>query len=130
MDVVYRLANASVTVRIMHHLMTSQVPLAFVTVLHHDDDWIIRVKSSGPLTEFDSLNFEAFLAEHGEPYQPHLRQQVALDSLEVGLSPQETLLRYQVTVLSHGIPCPEAIRTLQHQCTQEFGYGPPTLMSN
>ena len=45
MDYIYHLANASLTLRVVEHLLgNSTLPLAFMTVIHQIDGWVIKVR--------------------------------------------------------------------------------------
>lgn len=128
MDYLYYLANASLTLRVVEHLLTSsQIPVKFVTVIHQIDGWIVRVKMNGYLEPQQHGNFRAFMNELGIPYEPGIRVQMALWGLETGQSPIDVMHRYQVAVVSHGTPDREEIEEFRKQFVQGLGYCPETL---
>ncbi|MEB3272789.1 MAG: hypothetical protein ACO4CG_09110 [Prochlorothrix sp.] len=128
MDYLYYLANASLTLRVVEHLHDHpHLPLSFLTVIHQIDGWILRVKLEHPLTEHDDLDFRAFLNELGISYDPGMRLQMALWSLETGQSPITVMRRYQVAVVSHGRPDSGEIEEFRQQFVRGLGYCPETL---
>ena len=128
MDYLYFLANASLTLRIIEYLRKNrQLSVCFVTVIHKIDGWIIRVKFNSPLNSQRDGDFSAYMKELGIPYQPDIRLQMALWSLETGQSPVEVMRRYQVAVVSHGTPDSSDIEAFRQQFTKGLGYCPETL---
>jgi hypothetical protein len=128
MDYLYFLANASLTLRVIEYLRRNpQLNLKFVTVIHQIDGWIIKIKLHKPLTIDLDGDFRAFLAELGIAYVPEMRLQMALWSLETGQSPVEVMRRYQVPVVSHGMPDHRDIEAFREQFTLGLGYCPETL---
>jgi len=51
----------------------------------------------------------------GIPYEPPMRINMALWSLEAGQSPIDVMRRYQVAVVSHGSPAREEIEAFRQQ---------------
>ena len=128
MEYLYYLANASLTLRIVEYLHGKpQIPVAFVTVIHLVDGWVVKVKMNSTLTPQQSGDFQAFLNELGTPYQPPTRIYMALLKLEAGEPPIYVMRRYQVVVVSHGSPDCSEIEAFRHQFTQGLGYCPETL---
>ena len=128
MDYLYFLANASLTLRIIEYLRKNrQLSVCFVTVIHKIDGWMIRVKFNSPLNSQQDGDFSAYMKELGIPYQPDIRLQMALWSLETGQSPVEVMRRYQVAVVSHGTPDSSDIEAFRQQFTKGLGYCPETL---
>ncbi|HBB34055.1 MAG TPA: hypothetical protein DDZ80_22720 [Cyanobacteria bacterium UBA8803] len=128
MDYVYFLANASLTLRVVEYLHSmSQLPLQFLTVIHQIDGWVIKVKMTRPITPQQHGDFRAFMSELGIPYEPDIRLQMALWSLETGQSPIDVMRRYQVAVVSHGSPDRGDIEAFRQQFTMGLGYCPETL---
>lgn len=128
MEYLYYLANASLTLRIVEFLHgRPQMPVAFVTVIHQIDGWVVKIKMKSPLGSQRSGDFQAFLNELGISYEPPMRVNMALWSLEAGQSPIEVMRRYQVAVVSHGSPEREEIEAFKHQFVQGLGYCPETL---
>ncbi len=128
MDYLYFLANASLTLRVVEYLKsTQQLPVQFMTVIHQIDGWVIKVKMNRPLSPHQHGDFRAFMSELGIPYDPEIRLQMALWSLETGQSPIEVMRRYQVAVVSHGTPDKSDIEAFRQQFTMGLGYCPETL---
>lgn len=128
MEYLYYLANASLTLRIIEYLHgRPQMPVAFVTVIHQIDGWVIKVKMNSPLSPQQTGDFQAFLNELGISYEPPMRVNMALWSLEAGQSPVDVMRRYQVAVVSHGNPEREEIEAFRQQFVRGLGYCPETL---
>lgn len=128
MEYIYYLANASLTLRIVEYLhYTPQIPVAFVTVIHQIDGWIVKVKMNSPINSQLDGDFRAFLNELGISYEPPMRVNMALWSLEAGQSPIDVMRRYQVAIVSHGSPQREEIEAFRQQFVRGLGYCPETL---
>jgi len=128
MDYLYFLANASLTLRVVEYLHSMpQLPLQFMTVIHQIDGWVVKVKMKQPLTPHQHGDFRAYMNELGIPYDPEIRLQMALWSLETGQSPIDVMRRYQVAVVSHGNPDKSDIEAFRQQFTMGLGYCPETL---
>lgn len=128
MEYLYYLANASLTLRIVEYLHGKpQVPVAFVTVIHQIDGWVVKVKMNSPLNSQEDGDFRAFLNELGISYEPPMRVNMALWGLEAGQSPVDVMRRYQVAVVSHGSPQREEIEAFRQQFVRGLGYCPETL---
>lgn len=128
MEYIYYLANASICLRIIEYLhATPRLAVASVTVIHQIDGWVLKVKLSEQLETWEEGNLRAFLNEMGFPYQPEIRVQMALWSLETGQSPISVMRRYQVAVVSHGNPERSEIEEFRKQFVQGLGYCPETL---
>lgn len=128
MEYVYFLANASLTLRVVEYLHTMpQLPVRLMTVIHQIDGWVIKVKMSNHLNSQQDGDFRAFMNELGIPYEPAIRLQMALWSLETGQSPIDVMRRYQVAVVSHGSPDRSDIEAFRQQFTKGLGYCPETL---
>lgn len=128
MDYLYFLANASLTLRVVEYLHSmTQIPVQYTTVIHQIDGWVIKVKMSYPLTPQQHGDFQAFMKELGIPFQPDMRLQMAFWSLDTGQSPIDVMRRYQVAVVSHGIPDKADIEAFRQQFTMGLGYCPETL---
>lgn len=124
----YFLANASLTLRVTEHLRKSPYLKAeFITVIHQIDGWVVRIKLNDAITPEDHGNFVAYLNELGIPYNPDVRVQMAFWSLEAGQTPINVMRRYQVAVVSHGLPDISDIEAFRHQFTKGLGYCPETL---
>ncbi|MBD2740149.1 hypothetical protein [Coleofasciculus sp. FACHB-1120] len=128
MEYVYFLANASLTLRVVEYLHTMpQLPVRLMTVIHQIDGWVIKVKMNNHLNSQQDGDFRAFMNELGIPYDPAIRLQMALWSLETGQSPIDVMRRYQVAVVSHGSPDRSDIEAFRQQFTKGLGYCPETL---
>lgn len=128
MEYLYYLANASLTLRLVEYLHGKpQMPVAFVTVIHLLDGWVVKVKMNSPLNSQHSEDFRAFLNELGIPYEPPVCVNMALASLEAGQSPVNVMRRYQVVVVSHGSPQRKEIEAFRQQFIRGLGYCPETL---
>lgn len=128
MDYVYYLANASLTLRVVEHLMgTPSLPLDFITVIHQIDGWVVRVKLHDTVGSTEAENFRAYLEELGIPCEPGIRVRMALWGLETKQSPVEVMRRYQVAIVSHGRPDCEEIEAFRRQFVMGLGYCPETL---
>lgn len=127
MDYLYYIANTSLTLRVIEFLLDSKLPVRFITVIHQIDGWIVKVKMNQYLDPYDHGNFRAFMNELGIPYEPGIRVQMALWSLETGQSPVDVMQRYQVAVVSHGRPDRIEVEEFRNQFVQGLGYCPETL---
>ena len=128
MDYLYFLANASLTLRVIEYLKgINHLAVASMTVIHQIDGWIIKVKFNQPPTPRQHGDFRAFMSELGIPYEPEIRLQMVLWSLETGQSPIDVMRRYQVAVVSHGNPDKNDIEAFRQQFTRGLGYCPETL---
>ncbi|MGK7923239.1 MAG: hypothetical protein AB4080_24895 [Trichodesmium sp.] len=128
MEYLYFLANTSLCLRVVEYLNTAnQLPFQFMTVIHQIDGWVIKVKMSHYLTPQQHGDFRAFMNELGIPYEPDIRVRMALWGLETGQSPLSVMRRYQVAVVSHGLPNPDEIEAFRTQFVKGLGYCPETL---
>jgi hypothetical protein len=128
MDYLYSLANASLTLRIIEYLRTmNYLSSCSMTVIHQIDGWIIRIKFQQPLPPYEHGNFRAYMHELGIPYEPEIRLQMVFWSLDTGQSPVDVMRRYQVAIVSHGMPDVSDIEAFREQFTNGLGYCPETL---
>ncbi|MEH2061167.1 MAG: hypothetical protein V7K50_02675 [Nostoc sp.] len=128
MEYLYYLANASLTLRVVQHLHARpQTPVSFVTVIHQIDGWVVRIKLKGQISAQEDGDFRAFLNELGISYEPPMRVQMALWSLESGQCPVDVMRRYQVAIVSHGSPERDEIEAFRQQFVRGLGYCPETL---
>lgn len=129
MDELFVLENASLVLRLIHHLTSNgSFPLKFLTVIHEDADWIVRLKSSRLLPRPQEKDLDAFLWEIGVPCQPSLSLTQALMDLELGRSPVEVMQQYRVVVVSHGIPSAIEVEFFRRDFMARLGYCPCTLI--
>ncbi|MFZ4639045.1 MAG: hypothetical protein ACOYMP_01405 [Nodosilinea sp.] len=128
MEYTYYLANASLTLRIVEHLLASpHLSLEFMTVIHQIDGWVTRIKLNASTAAWVSEDFRAYLNELGVAYDPGMRVRMALWALEVGQAPVDVMRRYQVAIVSHGKPDREDIEAFRRQFVMGLGYCPETL---
>ncbi|ASC72790.1 hypothetical protein XM38_037490 [Halomicronema hongdechloris C2206] len=128
MEYTYYLANASLCLRVVEHLLgTPRLPLEFMTVVHQIDGWIIKVKMSATMATSDAEDFRAYLNELGISHDPGIRVRMALWGLETGQSPVDVMRRYQVAIVSHGKPDRDEIEAFRRQFVMGLGYCPETL---
>jgi len=128
MEYLYYLGNASLSLRIVQYLHgRPQFPVSFVSVIHQIDGWVVRIKLKDTVSDQQDGDFRAFLNELGISYQPPMRVQMALWSLEAGQTPVDVMRRYQVAIVSHGSPEREEIEAFRQQFVRGLGYCPETL---
>nr|ALP46163.1 arsenate reductase [Leptolyngbya tenuis S3] len=128
MDYIYHLANASLTLRIVEHLLrASSLPLAWMTVIHQIGGWVVKVRMNSTIEESAAEDLRAYLTELGIPHEPNIRLRMALWGLETGQSPVDVMRRYQVAVVSHGRPDRKEIEAFRSQFVMGLGYCPETL---
>jgi hypothetical protein len=128
MKYIYFLANASLTLRLIDHLCgNSELPTSIVTVIHRIDGWLVKIHFQQSLTSDQHGDFQAYLNEIGIPYEPEIRLQMALWSLEVGQPMVDVMRRYQLAIVSHGQPNYSDIEAFREQFTKGLGYCPETL---
>jgi len=128
MKYIYFLSNASLTLRLIDHLRRdSEFPDSIVTVIHRIDGWLIKIKFLSDLNPEEHCDFQAYLNEIGISYEPDIRLQMALWSLDMGQSIVEVMRRYQLAVVSHGQPNYSDIEAFREQFTKGLGYCPETL---
>jgi hypothetical protein len=128
MEYTYYLANASLTLRVVEHLLNpSRLPLDFMTVIHQIDGWVVRVKMNDSVGVCEAEDFRAYLNELGIAYDPGIRVRMALWGLETGQSPIDVMRRYQVAIVSHGKPDRDEIEAFRRQFVMGLGYCPETL---
>lgn len=128
MDYLYHLANASLTLRVVEHLLDMDaLPLSFMTVIHQIDGWVIKIRLDDTVQSSAAEDFRAYLSELGISHEPNIRLRMALWGLETGQSPVDVMRRYQVAVVSHGRPDSEEIEAFRGQFVRGLGYCPETL---
>ena len=128
MEYLYYIANASLTLRIAEYLHSaSHLPVDFMSVIHQIDGWVVRIKLKGQVSPQEDGDFRAFLNELGISYEPPMRVQMALWSLEAGQCPVDVMRRYQVAIVSHGSPERDEIEAFRQQFVRGLGYCPETL---
>jgi hypothetical protein len=129
MEYIYYLANASLTQYIAEYLKrTADLPVAYLTVIHQIDGWVIRIKMSSGLSEVQDGNLRAVLNEAGIPYHPPLRVCYAFRSLESGQTPVSVMHQYRIAIVAHGQPDQEEIATFRQEFVRGLGYCPQSLV--
>jgi hypothetical protein len=128
MQYLYRLENASLTLRLVEFLKKKPyLPIKFVTVIHQIDGWIVKIRLKCPLSPLQDGNLRAFLNELGIVYSPTQLISMALMSLETGQSAVDVMRCYQVAVVSHGRPQYEDIEAFRQHFINGLGYCPQNL---
>ncbi|MDJ0800865.1 MAG: hypothetical protein QNJ51_29335 [Calothrix sp. MO_167.B12] len=128
MEYLYYLANASLTLRVVQFFHSRpQIPVSFVTVIHQIDGWVVRIKLTSELNPQEEGDIRAYLNELGISYEPPMRVQMAMWSLEAGQNPVDVMRRYQVAIVSHGHPEKKEIEAFRQQFVRGLGYCPETL---
>jgi hypothetical protein len=128
MDYIYFLGNASLTLRVIEYLQsTNDWTYCSMTVIHQINGWIVSVKFKQPLTPYQHGNFKAFMNEIGIPYELERRLKKVFCSLETGQSPIDVMRSHQVAIVSHGSPDTNDIEAFRQQFTKGLGYCPETL---
>ena len=118
MEYVYSFENASLTLKVFEYLYSkSELPIAFVTVIHQIDGWLVRVKMKSPLNSQQSGNLQAFLQELGTTEETSRRLKMVFLCLEAGYSALDIMRRYQIVVVSHGSPQHQEIKAFQQLFT-------------
>jgi hypothetical protein len=129
MQYLYYLANASLTLRFIEYLVTKPyASQSIVTVISQLDGWIINVKMKSPLHPQQDGNMRAFLSELGVVYSPSTLISLVLTSLETGASVVDVMRRYQVAIVSHGLPQREEIEAFRQNFINGLGYCPQNLI--
>ncbi|KOR33710.1 MULTISPECIES: hypothetical protein [Planktothricoides] len=128
MEYIYFFPNGSLSIRVVEYLRNAiHLPVVFVTVIHLIDGWIVRIKMNPCLDPQQEGDFLAVMNELGFPYQPGIRLQMALWSLETGQSAIDVMRRYQVVIVSHGGADVHEIEQFRAQFVKGLGYCPETL---
>ena len=129
MDIVYRFANASLTLRIVERLAQLRfVAHVRATVIHQLDGWILRLELDHSVCPRDILDLRALLSEFGDAYCPQGPLKVALWGLDVGESPITVMRRQQVAIVSYGEANRSDIEAFCKQFISGLGYCPATLV--
>ncbi len=79
MEYIYFFPNGSLSIRVVEYLRSAiHLPVAFVTVIHLIDGWIVRIKMNRCLDPQREGDFLAVMNELGFPYKPGIRLLMAL----------------------------------------------------
>ena len=129
MDILYRFANASLTLRVVEHLTQLRfVADVTVTIVHQLDGWVLRLELDHLVCPRDILDLRALLSEFGEAFKPQGTLKVALWRLDIGESPVTVMRRQQVAIVSYGQPNRSDIEEVCKQFISGLGYCPATLV--
>ncbi|MEM6503191.1 MAG: hypothetical protein AAF685_15320 [Cyanobacteria bacterium P01_C01_bin.89] len=129
MDIFYRFANASLTLRTVERLAQLQfVTDMQVTIVHQPDGWILRLELDHMVCPLDILDLRSFLSELGEVYEPKGPLKVAFWGLDVGESPISVMRQQQVAIVSYGLPNRIDIEEFCKEFIAGLGYCPATLV--
>ncbi|MBD2448057.1 hypothetical protein H6G76_12940 [Nostoc sp. FACHB-152] len=128
MQYLYHLANASLTLRFVEYLISRPYcSQSIVTVISQVDGWIINIKMKSPLHPQQDGNMRAFLSELGVVYSPSQLINLVLTSLDTGASVVDVMHRYQVAIVSHGLPQSSEIEAFRQHFINGLGYCPQNL---
>jgi hypothetical protein len=128
MQYLYQFANASLTLRLVEYLTTcSYLPKSVVTVISQVDGWIVKITMPSSLHPQQDKNMRAFLNELGVVYLPSELVNLVLTGLETGYSVVDVMRRYQVAVVSHGVPQRDEIEAFRQHFINGLGYCPQNL---
>lgn len=128
MQYLYHFENASLTLRLVDYLANcSYVPHSVVTVISQIDGWVVNINIKSPLDAQQEKNMKAVLNELGVVYSPSKLINLVLMKLEGGAKMSEVMYRYQVAIVSHGVPKCDEIETFRRHFIDELGYCPQYL---
>ena len=128
MQYIYQLANASLTLRLVEYLTTcSHIPNSVVTVISQIDGWVVNIKIKSSVDDQQDKNIKAVLNELGVVYAPSKLINLVLMKLEDGAKMTDVMYRYQVPIVSHGVPRCDEIETFRRNFIDELGYCPQYL---
>ncbi len=86
MSYLYRLANASLTQRVITYLSKMGPCVKCVTLLFLNDCWLVRLQFTSATPAWQQQNCLAFLQENGFPYLAPAPLTLALKALDEGQS--------------------------------------------
>jgi len=128
MDFIYFLANASLTLRVVEFLNSrKELLVKSITVIHRLEGWIIKIDLKNQSSKQQDGDFRAFMNELGIPYKADKLLNEVFSSLEQGIPQILVMRRYQVAIVSHGLPNKKDIEEFQGQFRKGLGYCPETL---
>jgi len=128
MQYLYQFANASLTLRLVEYLTTCPyIPSSVVTVISQIDGWVVNIKVKSSLNPQQDKNFQAVLNELGVVYSPSKLINLALMELETGATITQVMRRYQVAIVSHGVPKCDEIQLFRQHFIDGLGYCPQYL---
>lgn len=129
MQYLYHLANASLTLHLVKYLTTcSYISDSVVTVISQIDGWVVNINMKSSVDPQQEKNMKAVLNELGIVYSPSKLINLVLMKLEGGAKMSEVMYRYQVAIVSHGVPKCDDIETFRRHFIDELGYCPQYLI--
>jgi hypothetical protein len=129
MKYLYCFANVSLTSRVVEYLLRKLSPnIEAVTTIYLTDRWVVRIKLNESLDTASLGDLQAFLAEHGIPFDPPRLVSQALSDLDDGHSPTDVMNRHRIVVVSHGLPQLDELKAFQETFVQGLGYCPQNLI--
>jgi len=128
MQYLYHLENASLTLCLIDYLATCPyIPNSIVTVISQIDGWVVNINIKSSIDSQQAKNVKAVLNELGVVYTPSKLINLVLMKLEGGATIVDIMRRYQVAIVSHGVPQYEEIETFRQDFINGLGYCPQYL---
>lgn len=128
MQYLYQFANASLTLRLVEYLTTCPyIPSSVVTVISQLDGWVVNINLKSSLNPQQDKNFKAVLHELGIVYSPSKLINLVLMELASGGNITQVMRRYQVAIVSHGVPKCDDIMIFRQSFIDGLGYCPQYL---
>lgn len=127
MSYIYFFTNASLILRVIEFLNSTNRSVQSMTVIHRWDGWLLKVKFKYLLTLQEDGDVHSFMTELGSIYKPNRVLEQIFFSLETGISPITVMRRYSVAVVAHGLPDRKDIVEFCQCFTKGLGYYPESL---
>jgi hypothetical protein len=129
LEYLYSFANASLTLRAIQYLHNnSQITIDSATVINLVDRWLIKFELQYPIDLELAKNIKAFFDEIGLFVdRPSPSIDLALQSLDAGISPTTVMNYYHVAIVAHGKPDIHEIEVFREQIISRLGYCPQTM---
>lgn len=128
LECIYSFGNASLTLRAIEYLRgNSKIEIDWVTVINLVDRWLIKLELQYPIAVELAKDIKAFFDEIGFIYEPPPSIDLALQSLEAGISPTAVMNYYRVVIVAHGKPDIQEIELFRQQIIDGLGYCPQTM---
>lgn len=125
---IYHLKNVSMTLCLVDYLANCPyISDSVITVISQIDGWVVSIKMKSPIDAQQEENIKAVLNELGEVYSPSKLINSVLMKLESGATMTDVMFRYQVPIVSHGLPKREEIEIFRHDTICGLGYCPQYL---
>ena len=129
MQYLYSFANVSLILRVMDRIsQMTHLPLESLTVIYLVDRWVMRLNLDHALNTATEKNLIAFLMENGMPHKPSVQLLNTFRALDHGQTPTQAMNKYQVVVVSHGVPDPTELHEFCARFVEGLGYYPPSLV--